>query len=155
METNNLLLALAAIITAGGALITAIRTNRKIKKTKAEEEETRARAARIIEDTAADQVIRVREEAERVALQMRKEREQSGRWEAECTSLRREVAELTCRMDTDMDACKQEIRLLQTQVELLKEKNTKLLEAIEKLVKQVKQRGEIPNCPAELIGDGE
>jgi predicted RNase H-like nuclease (RuvC/YqgF family) len=100
-------------------------------------------------------VIRVREEAERVALQMRKEREQSGRWEAECTSLRREVAELTCRMDTDMEACKQEIRLLQTQVELLKEKNARLLKAIESLVIQVKKRGETPDCPVEIIGEWE
>jgi len=152
MDNNSLFLGAAALLTAVGALITAIKTNRKIKQTAADEQKKRAETAAIIEETAASQVLRVREEADRAALALAKKADEAGKFEAECSSMRVELSEMKCRLDTDMEACKQEIRDLRDQVQTLKTKNDRLVLAINKLLAQIRCIGHIPEIDQDELG---
>jgi chromosome segregation ATPase len=103
------LLTLIAIICGPGGLLIAVLTRRK----------TKADAMAIIQESAAKQVTRLEEEAEK--------------WKVECHGLRDELEEIKGKVD-EQDACQ---TTLKRQVEDLEREKRSLLDEVSKLRRRV------------------
>jgi predicted RNase H-like nuclease (RuvC/YqgF family) len=91
---------------------------------------SRADTVKVIEEATTTLIAHYKEDNEAIRL--------------ECRGLRQEVEELTCRLDNDVEECKREINGLQEEVKTLKEKNQRLMIAVERLVYQIKSKGDVP-----------
>ena len=91
--------------------------------------------------------IKVIEEATSSLIQHYKEDNESVR--KECSELKVEVETLTCRLDNDVEECRREIEGLRHEVATLKIKNGKLIDALNRLIYQIKSKGETPVIKAE------
>ena len=81
-----------------GALIVALRTNKKITKSKAEDEDIRASAAQKIVDAASAQVDLINAEADKAREHLRTERVESDKWKTTCNMLEGKVSLLSKRV---------------------------------------------------------
>lgn len=132
----------AVFLTAIGALITSLRTNRRVKKTNEEKKKEAADAVEVIERTAAEQAERVRREADRV-------QREADEYRQECRTLRVEVDKLSDKVtDTEIEltrkladqqakidaiefekkALKERIVELESKIEALQDENRRLKE---------------------------
>jgi predicted RNase H-like nuclease (RuvC/YqgF family) len=129
-EVIQLIVVLVTVLAGGSGIagiIVAISTR---KKYKAEAVKSGADATKVIEEAAGSLVDHYRRDNEAVRQ--------------ECSELKKEVESLTCRLDNDMEECRLEIKNLQIEVETLKRKNGKLIEALNRLIWQIKSRGDEP-----------
>ena len=99
---------IAVFITAVGALITSLRTNRKIKITKAEEENIRAGAAQKIVDAATASVQLLHEEANKARTKLLLEQAESEKWKNHCELLDEKVIVLTKRV-SENETCQSKL----------------------------------------------
>jgi hypothetical protein len=91
---------------------------------------SKADAVKVIEEATSTLIKHYRDDNESIRL--------------ECHGLRQEVEDLTCRLDNDVDECRREISTLKEEVKTLQLKNIKLMSGIERLIHQVRSRGDMP-----------
>ena len=126
-EIVQLIGGFAVLTTAVGALISALRTNRKVNQSREDKKKEAAEAAQIIVDAAADQVAIIREEADKARRHLQEERVESEKWKTQCQMLEGKYNSLSLRVES-AETCKTN---LTEKIKMLEEEKRKLIKRIE------------------------
>ena len=123
----------ATLITAIGALISSLRTNRKVKQSEESKKREAADAAQVIVDAAADQVQVIRDEAARIRDKLREEQAESDKWKNQCELLEGKYNTLSSRVEA-AETCQSD---LTDKIKKLEQEKKSLMDRVAKLTEQV------------------
>jgi chromosome segregation ATPase len=144
----------ATFIAAIGALITALKTNRKVNLSAEAKKKEAAEAAQVIVDAAGEQVRIIRDEAERAHRKLRDEQAESDKWKTHCLLLDDKMRSLTTRVEgaeTCQTVMTQKIKVLENEKKSLTEQVAKLTEQVAALREENRRLKEERDAEKQVI----